>query len=47
MLQEVLIPGELSITEQAFSQMLMDLRNGESVSDSLTSFCTTVLHEPN
>lgn len=44
-MRQILLPGDLSVTEQAFSEMITDLREGESVADAFTVFCRAVLDE--
>jgi len=45
MLQSVFLPVELSVTEQAFSQLMSDVRTGEQLSDAFNVFCRTVIEE--
>lgn len=42
-LQAVFLPNTLSITEQAFSQMLADLHQGMTLGDSVTIFCHRIV----
>lgn len=42
-LQSILLPVDLTVTEQAFSVMLSDLRGGEPVADAVTVFCRTII----
>ncbi len=42
-LQEMLLPGEMSASEIAFCVMMDDLRVGESLKDSVTVFCQSVI----
>ena len=44
-LRAVFLPGDLSVTEQAFSQLITDLRQGHSLEDSVTVFCRRILNE--
>lgn len=44
-MRQALLPGDLTVTEQAFSEMITDLRQGEPVADAVTVFCRTVLDE--
>ena len=46
MLREVLLPGDLTVAEQAFSEMVVGLRNGEGMADALTSFCQRIVDGP-
>ena len=40
-----MLPGDLSVTEAAFSSLLDHLRQGSGLVDSLTVFCREVLYE--
>lgn len=42
-LQSVLLPGDLSVTEIAFSEMMTDLRSGVTVADAVSVFCQRVI----
>ena len=42
-LREMLLPGELTPTEQAFSILMTDLRYGEPVGEAVTAFCRYVV----
>ena len=42
-LKSFLLPGTPTATEQAFLTMMEDLRIGQSLSASVTTFCKTVL----
>ena len=44
-LREILIPGEDSVTLQAFHSMTDDLRSGATITDAIECFCRTVLHD--
>lgn len=44
-LQSILLPGDLTVTEQAFSVMISDLRDGEPITDAVTVFCQTVIDD--
>lgn len=44
-LQEVLLPGNLTVAQQAFSELVCDLREGERFMDALTFFCRMILDE--
>ena len=39
---DFLIPGDREITKEAFQTMVEDVRNGERVSDALTTFCEEI-----
>lgn len=43
-IQSVLIPGEDTVTVQAFQNMTADLRSGASVSEAVYAFCRYVIH---
>ena len=43
LLRSVLLPGDPSAAETAFSRMVEDLRMGESLTDAVTAFCRTVV----
>lgn len=43
LLETVLLPGEPSVTEQAFSTLLSDLRTGMPVGESVTAFCKYIV----
>ena len=43
MIQDLLIPGDDAVTKAAFVNMIGQLQNGDSVSDSLTTFCYEIL----
>ena len=45
MLRTVFLPGDLSVTEQAFSELIADLRDGQPVGESVTAFCHRVIDE--
>ena len=45
LLQSAFLPAELSVTEQAFSQLVEDLRHGQPLDGCVTAFCRTVLDE--
>ncbi len=42
-LRDFLIPGDPDVTQSAFSQMVSDIREGESFSDAVTVFCQEIL----
>lgn len=43
LLETVLLPGEPTVTEQAFSLLLNDLRTGVPVGESVTAFCRFIV----
>lgn len=46
MLRHILLPGELSVTQEAVETFMCDIRNGEDFTDSLTAFCEyIVIHD--
>lgn len=44
-MQKLFLPGDLTVTEQAFSEMVTDLRDGETVKDAVVVFCQRILDE--
>lgn len=42
-LQSVLLPQEVGITEAAFADMMMDLREGQTMENAVTAFCRQVI----
>ncbi len=42
-LREILIPTDLTLTEQAFQSMMDDLRSGEDLGDAITVFCKQII----
>lgn len=42
-LRQYLLPGELSVTEQAFSSLMQNIRGGESVLSAFTVFCQEII----
>ena len=45
-LRQLLLPGELSVTQEAIETLMCDIRNGEDFTDSLTAFCEyIVIHD--
>lgn len=44
-LRSVFLPGNLSVTEVAFSEFVEDIRDGQSLEDSVTVFCRKIIHE--
>lgn len=46
-LWDILCPGDPSVTEAALTQMVTDIKNGNSVSDAITAFCTDIISHAN
>lgn len=44
MLREYLVPGELSVTEAAFSAFVNDLQQGSAIGTAVEAFCHRVIH---
>lgn len=44
-LRRTLLPGEMSQTEQAFSSMLENVREGEPLGEAFTAFCRQVIED--
>jgi hypothetical protein len=42
-LQQLLLPGTPTATHTALDCLMGDLRNGESLSDALTTFCVYII----
>lgn len=42
-LREMVMPTDLTVTEQAFQSMMEDLRSGEDLGDVITVFCKQIL----
>ena len=42
-LQKFLLPGEPSVTEQAFSDMVSDLTDGAALEEAMVAFCHQIL----
>ena len=43
MLQEFLLPGEPTVTEQAFSGLVSDLGRGIKLEDAMAAFCQQII----
>ena len=43
MLREVLLPGEPTVTEQAFSALVTDLTQGVELEVAMTAFCQQII----
>lgn len=39
-----IIPGDPKITGAAFSRMIDDLQNGDTVGEAITTFCREIVH---
>ena len=46
-LRDYLLPGDLTVTEEAFSVLLVNLRAGEPMGDAVAVFCRTVVNGEN
>lgn len=44
-LREYLLPGDLSVAEEAFSDFMNQLHNGEELREAALVFCRTILYE--
>ena len=44
-LRDVFLPGALSVTEQAFSQLVTDLHDGNTLEYSVDVFCRSIIGE--
>ena len=42
-LQQYVIPGELSMTEQAFSDMISELNEGVKLEEAVVTFCQQII----
>ena len=42
-LREYLLPGELTVTQQAVDTLMDNIRNGESFENSVTTFCKYII----
>lgn len=40
---EYLLPGDPAVTAAALEEMVMDLRDGESLHDAVTAFCREIM----
>ena len=41
--QDVLLPGDPAVTAAALEEMMVDLREGQSLKETLTAFCREIL----
>lgn len=46
-LLDFLIPGDNDVTKAAFSDMIQDVQEGESVKRAVTAFCNEILNSAN
>ena len=46
-LWDILCPGDPAVTEAALTQMVLDIKSGNSVSDAITAFCVDILSYAN
>jgi len=44
-LQRILFPGDHNVSMEAFSQLIENMRAGESAQEAVTSFCQQILDE--
>lgn len=44
-LRTVFLPADLTVTEEAFMELVDDVRQGHSLGDSVGVFCHRVIHE--
>lgn len=42
-LKELLLPGQPSVTESAFENLVADLKEGDSLGDAVTAFCREII----
>lgn len=42
-LKEFLLPGELSVTETAFQNLVTEIKEGESIGDAVSTFCREIV----
>lgn len=45
MLREFLIPGEPTVTQAAFSEMVTEIQAGEPLGDAVTAFCRQIVED--
>ena len=45
LLQSYFLPGDLTVTEAAFSEMISDIRTGNDIGSSVTAFCQRIIDE--
>lgn len=44
-LRSVFLPSDLTVTEEAFSVLIEEVRQGQPLGDSITAFCHKILDE--
>lgn len=44
-LKQYLLPGEPTVTEQAFSAMVENIRAGEGIGEAFAVFCEEIIHD--
>ena len=42
-LRQLLLPGKLTVTQEALDGLMGDLRNGEPLTDAFTAFCEYII----
>lgn len=42
-LRRMILPGDPVVTERALSELVVDIREGQPVSDAVTAFCREIL----
>jgi len=42
-IRQYILPGDPQITEVALEQLVLDIRNGESISDAIATFCQEIM----
>lgn len=42
-LRRLILPGDPVVTERALSELVVDIRQGQPVSDAITAFCGEIL----
>lgn len=45
LLREFLLPGESNVTESAFSEMIVNLQEGQPLGDAFTAFCRQIVED--
>lgn len=45
MLQSCFLPNECSVTEEAFSVLITDIKNGTTLEDAVWAFCSSIIDE--
>ena len=44
-LQDFLMPGDMTVTQAAFGDMLENLENGQNLTDAVTAFCRQIVQD--